>query len=557
MKKRGFIRFIALLLLLGFAGCGAEKPIPTEQPTASETAETAVIPELVIGTTGLIENAVRNEYQYDMLASGTTELPLVCQDWTGDYAPLLAEFKTEDAQTWTYTIRSGLTWDDGEPVTAEDILFTLQYDEQNGTAVFSDQTDSEGNVTKAKYAGYTLSADQRSISLRLNTPNIRELSNMTSFRIMPKHIYEGRSAVSEAEARIGCGPYRFIEFNREAGTITFKANPLYPEQPKVGKLVFRMFGNEETMYIALQNGDIDMVWNYSVGVPETYQAVLKQANITHVPAAGEPAVLAFNNSRGIFANEALRKAVSYALDYEQFRTYFGSVNSEIPNRGFVPPMTLGFTETEKLTGDTAEAERYMREAGYAAKNAEGFYVNGEGKTAEFTLSYNAAKENHVGCAELIKTQLEAFGIRVNLDSCDKDSYNAKTSNKFSGNNITMEAAIYGYTAAGMGMGSGLGTIYVDGAHSVQGGCQVFDGEFVEARDRMANAGTIEEYCEGAEAMQRFYAAHTPLIALYWDDIAYAYRPGLAVEGDKPLYVDALFGLNHVKNWVSIVDRDNG
>ena len=58
---------------------------------------------------------------------------------------------------------------------------------------------------------------------------------------------------------------------------------------------------------------------------------------------------------------------------------------------------------------------------------------------------------------MIKTQLEAFGIQVNLDTVDKDAYNAKTSNKFSENNITMEAAIYGcYTAAaGMGMGNGL------------------------------------------------------------------------------------------------------
>ena len=75
----------------------------------------------------------------------------------------------------------------------------------------------------------------------------------------------------------------------------------------------------------------------------------------------------------------------------------------------------------------------------------------------------------MGYAEMIKTQLEAFGIQVNLDTVDKDAYNAKTSNKFSENNITMEAAIYGYTAAGMGMGNGLGSIYVDGNHAVQGG----------------------------------------------------------------------------------------
>lgn len=97
----------------------------------------------------------------------------------------------------------------------------------------------------------------------------------------------------------------------------------------------------------------------------------------------------------------------------------------------------------------------MKAAGYTEKNADGFYVNADGAAAAFTLTVNAAKETHVGYAEMIKTQLETFGIQVNLDAVDKDAYNAKTSNKFSENNITMEAAIYGYTAAGMGMGNGL------------------------------------------------------------------------------------------------------
>ena len=98
----------------------------------------------------------------------------------------------------------------------------------------------------------------------------------------------------------------------------------------------------------------------------------------------------------------------------------------------------------------------------------------------------------MGYAEMVKTQLEAFGIQVNLDTVDKDACNAKTSNKFSENNITMEAAIYGYTAAGMGMGNGLGSIYVDGSHAVQGGCQVFDEAFSTILDELKAAKTIEE-----------------------------------------------------------------
>lgn len=554
---------LAVLMVLSLAACGKTPAEPTQTPStqpsteaptteATEPAPTYAIDTLTVGTTAAIETAVFGEYNFDMLASGVSELPLVYQDTKGEYHPLLATYATEDAATWTYTIQDGMTWSDGAPVTAEDILFTLQYDQANGSANFEAQTGEDGKVTEAKYTGYSLSDDKMSISLTLASPNVRELSNMTSFRVMPKHIYEGKDTVSEAEGRITCGPYVLESFNKEAGTITFAVNEYYPQKPNVEKIVYQLFGNEDTMYLALQQGDIDMVWAYSAGVAGTYQDVLStdtNVSLVNVAAANAPAVLAFNNAKGLFSDENLRQAVSYALNYEEFKTYFGSAYAEIPNRGFVPSTTVGYTDTEKLTTDTAKADEYMKAAGYTEKNADGFYVNADGAAAAFTLTVNAAKETHVGYAEMIKTQLEAFGIQVNLDAVDKDAYNAKTSNKFSENNITMEAAIYGYTAAGMGMGNGLGSIYVDGNHAVQGGCQVFDEAFSSILDELKAAKTIEEYYTGAAKLQDYYAAHMPLIALYWDNMMLAYSSKL-----DNVTVDAVFGLNNVNNWFSITKK---
>lgn len=562
MKKVGSL-LLAVLMVLSLAACGKTPAEPTQTPSTQPSTETSTteatepapayaIDTLTVGTTAAIETAVFGEYNFDMLASGVSELPPVYQDTKGEYHPLLATYATEDAATWTYTIQDGMTWSDGAPVTAEDILFTLQYDQANGSANFEAQTGEDGKVTEAKYTGYTLSDDKMSISLTLASPNVRELSNMTSFRVMPKHVYEGKDTVTEAEGRITCGPYVLESFNKEAGTITFAVNEYYPQKPNVEKIVYQLFGNEDTMYLALQQGDIDMVWAYSTGVAGTYQDVLStdtNVSLVNVAAANVPAVLAFNNAKGLFSDENLRQAVSYALNYEEFKTYFGSAYAEIPNRGFVPSTTVGYTDTEKLTTDTAKADEYMKAAGYTEKNADGFYVNADGAAAAFTLTVNAAKETHVGYAEMIKTQLEAFGIQVNLDAVDKDAYNAKTSNKFSENNITMEAAIYGYTAAGMGMGNGLGSIYVDGNHAVQGGCQVFDEAFSSILDELKAAKTIEEYYTGAAKLQEYYAAHMPLIALYWDNMMLAYSSKL-----DNVTVDAVFGLNNVNNWFSITKK---
>lgn len=557
--KKYLIVLLCLSLVLALSACSAPAaPVtpaaPAAEAEAASEAEASSWPveQLTIGTMAAIETATFGEYNYDMLAAGVSELPLVRQDAEGNYHPLLASYETEDSVTWVYTIEPGMIWSDGKPVTAADILFTLQYDDANGSANFVPQTDADGKVTEAKYASYALSDNELSISLTLNAPNVRELSNMTSFRVMPKHIYEGKASVTDDEARVTCGPYVLESFNKEAGTLTFVPNLYYPRTPNVGRIVFRLFGNEDTMYLALQSGDLDMTWSYSAGVSGSYQDVLAASDtlaLESVAAANAPAVLAFNNANGPFADENLRLAVSYALDYDSFRTVFGSAYAQNPNRGFVPPVTVGYKDTEALGQDLDKAAQYMADAGYTEKNADGFYVNAGGEICAFTLTCNASKEAHVGYAELVKTQLEQFGIQVNLETLDADSYNARTSNKFSENNITMQAAIYGFTAAGMGMKNGLASIYVDGTHPVQGGCQVFDAEFQSILADMNEAKTVEDYTAAAGTLQDWYAAHTPLIALYWDSQILVHSAAY-----ENFTVDAVFGLNNAQTWFTITAK---
>ena len=573
-RSRRFSRSIAMLMVLMvtmgmFSGCGAptvddNTKAPTEAATKgtensgetdapeTEAPKTPTINQITIGTTSVIETATREEYAYDMLASGVSEIPLVYQDTLGNYHPLMATYETADATTWTYTIVDGMTWSDGTAVTAEDILFSLQYADANGSANLVDQTDSEGKTTAAKYTAYELSEDKMSISLTLAAPNVRELSNMTSFRAMPKHIYEGKDNVTEAEMRIGCGPYLFESFNKEAGTISFVINPYYPQTPNVEKIVYRIFGNDDTMYMALQSGDIDMTWNYSMGVASTYVdvlAALENVTLESVAAANVPAVLTFNNAKGPFADKNLRKAVAAALDYESFKLYFGSAYAQTPNQGFVPTTTVGYKETDVSFTDQAKAEQYLAAAGYTEKNKDGFYVDNEGKVLGFTLTVNSGKAAHVGYAELVKTNLEAVGIQVILETLDSASYNAKTSNKFSENNITMEAAIFGYTAAGMGMMNGLASIYVDGTHAVQGGAQVYDPAFQNIIAEMTDAKTVAKYTQAAGKLQDYYAEETPLIALYWDNMMYAYSSAY-----ENITIDYTFGLNNVTNWFTITAK---
>ncbi|MBQ2058889.1 MAG: ABC transporter substrate-binding protein [Firmicutes bacterium] len=542
MIKKMIAAALAALLALSLAGCGN-----TAAPEAP-AAPNYEIERITVGTTAQIEKAVMGEYNYEMLASGVTHVPLVRQDTEGAFHPQVVSWESPDPKTWIYTVADGMKWQDGESLTADDILFTLQYEDENGSANLKDQTDSEGKVTKAKYESAAVSDDGRSITLTLASPNVRELGNMNSFRVLPRHIYEGKAELSDEELRFGYGPYVFDSFSPEAGTIVFKASETYPEAPHAGEIVYRLFANEDTMYMALQEGDIDMVWVYSGGIPAGYQDVLSAADnvdLLSVPAQNEPCVLAFNNAKGPFANEDLRHAAALVIDYDEIRSRVGSPLAQIPAAGFVPASTFGYTPTESLRTDLAEAESFMNKAGYT-KNADGKFVDENGEQFGFTLTYRADRANHGSCAELIKSAIDAFGGNVTLEALDSDSYNAKTSNKFSENNITMEAALFGYTTAGMGMGNGLGTIYVDGNHAVQGGAQVYDEEFSGLLAKMAAAATPEEYTAACAEMQGYYAEHLPVVALYWDSLCYGVSSRLG-----GVTIDNAFGLNCAADWASV------
>lgn len=496
-----------------------------------------------VGTTALIEKAEYGEYNYDMLSSAVSELPLIYKDSVGVYHPLVASFSSTDPAIWSFTIQEGMTWSDGVKVTARDILYTLIYEDENGSANLVDQKDSKGNVTKSKYVAYELSGDEMTITLTLRNANVRELSNMTSFRIVPEHLYND-GEITQSDKRTTLGPYVLSNFDKDRGVIEFKVNKYYPVKPNVDKVVYHLFGSEDTMYMALLNQDLDFTTIYNSGVSSTYLDILENSDelaIIRESSENVPLVLAFNVQK--VSSKELRNAISYALDYEQIAKYIGGENAKVANRGFVPSSTVGYKESEKLRKDLVKADELMKIAGYEKINN---YYCKDNKKLVLTLSYRLDKNVQILGAELIKNQLEEFGIQIILDGLDSASYNAKTSNKFSNNNVNFEIALFGYTAAGMGMGAGLGTIYVDKNHNIQGGCQVDDEYFSIVLDNLENAKNIDEYYNAAHLIQDYYDQNTPLLALYHDGVSYA------VSNRYSSYVtDSTFGINNVNTFLNI------
>ena len=212
--------------------------------------------------------------------------PTLTENGADDFAPVpgLAESWEESADktTWTYTIRSGLTWSDGQPLTARDAAYTFNrimdgdYEQTNyGSYV--------ANITAAE------ATDDTTLVLTVEKPS--PLMENLAVYILPEHIWkeidgdEVRSYENEptdGQPIVGAGPFVLIE-RAKGQFLRFRSNPdYYDGPPAVDALTFRVYKNGDAVAQALRKGEIDFADEMQANV---FDAIKDEAGITAVNAA--------------------------------------------------------------------------------------------------------------------------------------------------------------------------------------------------------------------------------------------------------------------------------
>lgn len=522
---------LALCMALSLAACsgsGTAGSAP-DSPAAPEGIDT-----FIVGSCAEINSANRSEYNFDVISGTLSQLAPVWLDENGDYQPLLCDYSTTDSKVWSFTVREGMSWHDGRPVTAEDIRFTLEY--------LDSQTD--GGYAES-YADIRV-LDERTIELELDAPNPRQLSNLTTLRIMPKHIYEGVEDYTTVEnelANIGCGPYSFVRFDRSAGLIEFEAYDEYPDgKPAAQTVILKLYDNEDTMYMSLKSGEIDMVYKYSGGVSAAVIADLEASgNLTLMPVSNtaNSASFIFNNSTAPGDDINIRKAIACALDYARFRELFASSYAVASTAGFIPEGTYGYIETEALERDLDKARQYLAEAGCEDSDGDG-YVEYKGEKLSLPIMLRGDKPEHARYAELIMNNLAEIGIEIVLDVQELANFRELTEQ-----GRTQSAVITGLTAFGMAKNQGLSSLYLWGDNAMGYG-QVYDEQYKALLDRADAAESMDEYKLIAAEIQEYYAETMPAIALFWDAHVQAFNSRYS-----GFVVDGSFGIMNVQSWLAL------
>ncbi len=313
---------------------------------------------------------------------------------------------SEDGLTWTFTIRDDVKFTDGEPLTAEDVAFTI-----NGINA------NEAAQADLSMIDEAVAIDPTTVELHLNKPYNAMLYTLAVVGIVPKHAYD---AATYGSNPIGSGRYILEQWDRGQQVI-LKANPdYYGEAPLMDRVVV-LFMEESASLAAAQSGTVDVAYTAATLVdsadPSGY-SVLNCASVDSrgisLPSveAGSPVVvdgdMAFMAGNPVTADTALRRAINMGVNREAmidnvlngYGTVAYSVSDGMP--WYNPAMEVAY-DREAALSELALGGWQPGEDGIQVK---------DGLRASFSIYYSASDSVRQALAHEFANQMAEIGIEV-------------------------------------------------------------------------------------------------------------------------------------------------
>lgn len=536
MIKKAVSLLIAIAFAIGLvSGCGSNEPATPPAQTSDDAQSAGQIDVLVIGSTANIRSYGRSDLTYNIFSGTMTHLALAYVDENEMIQPLMADFSTDDnGKTWNFTINDDYKWHDGEPVKSSDVKFTAEYLNEKYSLSFYEKLEAINII------------DDKNFQFVYKEPNIRAMyDGIISFRILPEHHFDHEHDYYEyhdPESAIGNGPYKLVDFNAETGILEFEAFADFPwGAPNVKTILFKLFSNEDAMYMALKNEEIDMIWSYGSGVsPTVLEDLEASGNIEFKPIynTGNPFVLLFNYEKAPGNDVRFRKAVAHAIDYARFRELFGTPYV-LPSRyGFIPSYAYAHVKTEEVYRNLDAARNLLAEMGAVDTDGDGI-LEIDGTTLALPLTTTSTYER---VAELIVSNLREVGIDASFTLVDS----ATTFRTVTETERSYTATIQRFTAMGIGGSPGMASTYFDSRVFMMGYGNVTDPAYHAIVDGLQYASTTEEYEDYAKQCQEWYAENVPAISLLEDCYIMAYNKKIS-----GLVVDGMFSTQNMQTWYSI------
>lgn len=329
---------------------------------------------------------------------------LLVLDAKGAIKPRLAESweVSKDGKVYTFHLRRGVKFHNGQEVTAEDAKYAIDYtlNPKNGAYGRSRLSLVEGAKALDKY---TLKIYLKARSAAF----LSALTDIKAFSFIPKGSIQ---SVKPTEFPPGTGPFRFVEWKAKQRVVFERFENYWGPKPYLDRVILRPIRNATVRFTALRAGDVDIVERTPYEwVKQVSDGKFQGIKIIQAAFAGYRSMF-FNVFDPPFKNQKLRLAVVHAIDKKEIlqAAYydFGTTADQKYPKGHV-----WYVEgLASSTYDPTKAKMLLKEAGY------------KGEAIPMNIQKNEAIE---AMATVLQAQLKRVGINIKLQAFDFGAYRAK------------------------------------------------------------------------------------------------------------------------------------
>lgn len=338
---------------------------------------------------------------------------LLKYDQNGQLAPDLAESYeiSDDKTTYTFHLRQNVTWHDGTPFSAKDVVFTFN--------LLSDPAYK--SPLRANWQGVTINLVDDNTVTFTTSPYAGFLNNVT-FGILPQHLWDSvkpeNFSLSELNLEpIGTGPFKYTSFQKDSkgNILSYKlvANPSYfTGKPYLAKVTFNFYSDEDSALDAYNRKEVMGMSNISSG---KISAIKNQkSSLEHFFSIPRYSAVFLNQNKSLaLADDNVRQALNYATDRKQL------IDRVLNGKGtpvYAPilPGMLGYSaDMGKVDYDPEKAKQLLDDAGWK-KNDDGIRQKDD-KPLEISL-ITTDWDEFANSAKVLEEQWEKIGVKVNVQT---------------------------------------------------------------------------------------------------------------------------------------------
>jgi peptide/nickel transport system substrate-binding protein len=318
---------------------------------------------------------------------------LVEPDENLEMRPALAESWTvsPDQLTWTFRLRDGVTWHDGSPFIADDVVYSYR-------RIIDEKLS---NVDKFSAVTDVTAPDPSTVVVRVKeaTPNL--LTNLGGFKGMAIVSRRNVESGEIATRPMGTGPFSFAS-QRSGDSITLAANPNYwGGAPKIPGVTYRFISEPSTALSALQAGEVD--WTDSIPAQRVEQ--LRNDDSIHlaVTPSNDYWYFALNQARAPWNDVRVRRAIAYAIDRDAI-VQATSYGTAVANQLAIPEGNPWYVRYDQYRYDLDEAKRLLDESGV--------------RPTALDMLVTSEYPETVTAAQVVADNLAPLGISVNIRTVD-------------------------------------------------------------------------------------------------------------------------------------------